>query len=81
LNLAPVLRTHFRSAVLGDLIRLESMLRRELQGKEVKFFIPDVYSKTLRALDDVASELRELLKSELRASRMSTENSTKHIVA
>jgi len=63
LNLAPVLRTHFRSAVLGDMIRLESMLRRELQGKEVKFFIPDVYSKTLRAPDDVASELRELLKS------------------
>ena len=63
------------------MIRLESMPRRELQGKEVKFFIPDVYSKTLRALDDVASELRELLKSELRASRMITENSTKHIVA
>jgi hypothetical protein len=40
---------------LGDLIRLESMLRRELQGKEVKFLVPDVYSKTLRALDDVAS--------------------------
>jgi hypothetical protein len=48
------------------------MLRRELRGKEVKFFIPDVYSKTLRALDDVASELRELLKSELRASQTGT---------
>jgi hypothetical protein len=75
-----VLRNWSATIHLGDLIRLESMLRRELRGKEVKFFIPDVYSKTLRALDDVASELRELLASELRARRMGTENSTKRMV-
>jgi hypothetical protein len=57
------------------------MLRRELRGKEVKFFIPDVYSKALRALDDVASELRELPKSELRASQTGAEGSPSHLAA
>jgi hypothetical protein len=76
-----VLRNWSATIHLGDLIRLESMLRRELRGKEVKFFIPDVYSKTLRALDDVASELRELLKSELRASQTGTGSSPSHLAA
>jgi hypothetical protein len=76
-----VLRNWPAAIHLGDLIRLESMLRRELRGKEVKFFIPDVYSKTLRALDDVASELRELLKSELRASQTGTGSSPSHLAA
>ncbi|MCC6005099.1 MAG: hypothetical protein LM590_12255 [Thermofilum sp.] len=76
-----VLRNWPAAIHLGDLIRLESMLRRELKGKEVKFFIPDVYSKALRALDDVASELRELPKSELRASQTGAEGSPSHLAA
>ncbi|MCC6005728.1 MAG: hypothetical protein LM590_15420 [Thermofilum sp.] len=76
-----VLRNWSATIHLGDLIRLESMLRRELQGKEVKFLVPDVYSKTLRALDDVASELRELLASELRARRTGTGSSPSHSAA
>jgi len=48
------------SAVLhmGDLFWAESILRKELGEIRVKFFIPDIYNKSLRALDDVVRGLK-----------------------
>ena len=40
---------------IGDLLWAENILRRELRelNVEVKFFIPDVHRRSLRALDDI----------------------------
>jgi hypothetical protein len=44
---------------LGDLLWAENILREELkkQGKEVKFFIPDVYGKSLKPIVDIAKTI------------------------
>jgi len=41
---------------LGDLLWAEAILRKELgeQGKRVKFFIPDIYGKSLKPIDEIA---------------------------
>jgi len=44
---------------LGDLFWAENVLRKGLKqcGKKVKFLVPDIYRKSLVAIDDVRSDL------------------------
>mgnify|MGYP000356633635 CR=1 FL=1 len=47
---------------LGDLYWAEKVLQREFKrnGKTIKFFIPDIYKRTLKPLDEVVRQLRSI---------------------